>query len=88
MRSERGTDEYNTLLDALNTYTPPCHSDDRYTADDIDEATRVELVTGCDLCRISGLCRAYASKARPPAGIWAGRTYPVPKKRKTTGEAS
>lgn len=71
----RGEAEYNALLDALTTYTPPCTDDDRYTADDIDDATRVELVTGCDLCRISDLCRAYASKARPTGGIWAGRTY-------------
>lgn len=75
MRTEPGTREYIALTDALNTYAPPCLGDDRYTTDDIDESTRVELVTGCDLCHISEACRAYANKARPTGGLWAGRTY-------------
>ena len=73
--SERGVAEYEALHTALNTYTPPCRGDARYTADEIDESTRAELVTGCDLCHISEACRAYANKARPTAGIWAGRTF-------------
>lgn len=80
MRTEPGTREYIVLTDALNTYTPPCAGDDRYTADDVDAATRVELVTGCDLCHISALCAAYANKARPTAGMWAGRYHGKPRK--------
>ena len=81
-RSERGVAEYEALHDALNTYTPPCHGDDRYTADEHDNSTLAELATGCDLCHISGLCRAYATTAKPTAGYWAG--HPYPRKRKDT----
>ena len=75
-RSEpRGVAEYVALQDALTEYTPPCHGDDRYTADELDDATRAELSAGCDLCHISGLCRAYATAAKPDAGYWAGRKH-------------
>ena len=67
--------EYATLQDALQQYTPPCAGDNRYTADELDEATRAELSAGCDLCTIRPLCRAYATAARPRAGMWAGRHY-------------
>lgn len=73
--------EYATLQDALQFYTPPCAGDDRYTADELDDATLAELGTGCDLCHISGLCRAYATAAKPDAGYWAGRRYPTTKAR-------
>lgn len=75
MRADEGVREYGALTDALNAYTPPCLGDDRYTADTIDESTRVELAAGCDVCRISALCRAYADSVRPKAGFWAGRRY-------------
>lgn len=75
-RSEqRGVAEYTVLQDALTEYTPPCHGDDRYTADEHDNSTLAELATGCDLCHISGLCRAYANTARPKGGVWAGKRY-------------
>ena len=68
-----GAAEYTALTDALTHYQPPCTEDDRYTADQHDDATLAELATGCDLCHISGLCRAYAIAAKPTAGYWAGR---------------
>lgn len=75
-RSEqRGVAEYATLQDALTGYTPPCHGDDRYTADQHDDATLAELSAGCDLCSIRPLCRAYANTARPKGGFWAGKRY-------------
>lgn len=67
--------EYATLQDALQFYTPPCAGDDRYTADELDEAARAELSAGCDLCNIRPLCRAYAQSARPKGGFWAGKRY-------------
>lgn len=75
MSAEHGTREYSALSTALAAYTPPCSEDDRYTADNIDEATQVELAAGCDLCHISDLCRAYADRTRPKAGLWAGKRY-------------
>lgn len=71
----KGTTEFAALSDALETYRPPCHADDRYTADDLTPATLAELQAGCDLCHIRTLCAAYARAARPKIGVWAGNHY-------------
>ena len=73
--TEAADTEYRALVAALDTYQPPCTGDDRYIADDIDEATRAELNAGCDLCRIRDLCAAYAQRVRPKGGLWAGKRY-------------
>ncbi len=78
----KGEEEYRALARALDTHTPRCIDDERFIAEDLErvEVTRLGL-TVCNPCPIKALCAAYATKARPPAGIWAGKTYPASQRR-------
>lgn len=80
-RSTKGKAEYQALADALTEITPHCHGDDRFTADDLTNPEVTNLKRICAGCEIRDLCAAYGAAARPPAGVWAGRTY-----RNTTRE--
>lgn len=75
----RGVAEYDELSLALQDYTPPCSDDSRFILEpheiSPDELTHLSI-TICRPCPLKHLCRAYAEKERPAAGIWAGRTYP------------
>ena len=73
------TEAYAALARAMNDTTPPCTGDDRFILEPHelapDEINHLGL-TICRTCPLRPLCRAYADTARPPAGVWAGRTYP------------
>ncbi|MDQ1128284.1 WhiB family transcriptional regulator [Microbacterium sp. SORGH_AS_0888] len=73
----KGARELRELHDALRTSSAACDGDERFIADhdelEHDEATALRRIClGCDLF---DLCRAYAVKARPTGGVWAGRRY-------------
>lgn len=86
-RANRGAAEYAALADALNDHTPACTGDARFILEP-QEIPAQELehlrLTICNPCPLRDLCHAYAAAARPPAGIWAGRTYKPHGKRKET----
>lgn len=80
----RADDRYADLALALLAHPePPCLGNDRFTADLIDferdEPTQL-AATVCSRCPVKPECVAYADAARPPAGVWGGRTYPLRQK--------
>ncbi|MCC4247489.1 WhiB family transcriptional regulator [Microbacterium testaceum] len=76
----RTDDRYRELAAALLDHPqPPCSGNDRFTADliDLERDEPLQLAaTFCSRCPIKPACVAYADTARPPAGVWGGRTYP------------
>ncbi len=81
--------EYIALTRARDTWPPPCSGDPRFIDDHADTTTRADLHDICATrCRIRAQCFAYADKARPPAGIWAGWifTHPADRIHATTQE--
>lgn len=84
-RARRGTEEYAALARALDHTTPPCTGDPRFILEP-HELARQEVDylsrTVCRPCPLLALCAAYGRAARPPAGIWGGRTYKPAKGKK------
>lgn len=76
-RTEPGAAEYAALTDALTETRVPCEDDRRYLLDknDIDSGDLIQMRARCRTCPLRALCDAYATVARPPAGMWAGRHY-------------
>lgn len=64
---------WTNLTRALQTTTPSCEGDSRFTSDDTtdDDALRVMCIS----CPVLAECRAYATYTRQHriAGYWAGR---------------
>lgn len=87
----RGDVEYRALAAALaEADAPPCTGDPRFILDphEINETELNHLwATTCRDCPLRDLCRAYGDAARPPAGVWAGRTY-LPRTRRKKGAAA
>jgi hypothetical protein len=75
--------EYEQLMKATLTDNPECVDDARFLLDrdDVHDQELVYLRSICRRCPLEQLCHAYARKAKPPAGMWAGRHYPPPKIR-------
>lgn len=73
-----GTNEYAALLTAMETTDPLCLDDDRFTAErhDLHPQELVHLRGTCRTCPLFDPCTTYATTARPPHGLWAGRYYP------------
>lgn len=86
-RAVRGAAEYAALSRALDEHLPPCTGDPRFILEpqDVhpDELTHLAMHV-CRRCPLRDLCRAYGDTARPPAGIWAGKTYRLSQRRKET----
>lgn len=59
---------------------PLCVDDDRFIRDSIS-AERLAPI--CGKCPILSECHAYAAKAKPTAGIWAGKRWNTPIERST-----
>ncbi|MGX1703714.1 WhiB family transcriptional regulator [Microbacterium sp. NPDC055357] len=72
--------EYAALTEALTDYQPPCADQPVFTADDPTYEALAFAVRLCANCPIRELCAAYATKANPRAGVWAGHEYPRRKK--------
>ncbi|OJV93736.1 MAG: hypothetical protein BGO47_06740 [Microbacterium sp. 67-17] len=74
----RASDALTNLAQALNDHDPACRDDPRFTLDH-DQLPPGEVahigLTICRPCPLRTTCREYAETAKPPAGIWAGRTY-------------
>lgn len=74
----RADDLYRALARVLEETTPECTDDPRFLLEPAqiapDELTFIGL-TICRTCPIRTECGAYAEKAKPAVGIWAGRTY-------------
>jgi len=83
----RADDLYRALARVLEETTPECTDDPRFLLEPpqiaTDELTFIGL-TICRPCPIRTECRAYAEQAKPPVGIWAGRTYSPRKRRKNS----
>lgn len=80
----RGDAEYRALLDARERIAPACDNDRRFTADTRTEHDAEQMRRLCRSCPLVTLCDAYARRARPDAGFWAGRTWHKP--TRTEGE--
>ena len=79
----RGASEYEALNRAMWTATPACRNDPRFIAepDELDDATQGEMRALCRGCDVVDKCIAYASVAKPAAGMWGGRFYGPKNKR-------
>ncbi|MGA1826995.1 hypothetical protein [Microbacterium sp.] len=88
----RAAAEYDDLTRAAALTPPPCTNDLRYVAEDLDHEHRLQIADTCARCGLRSLCDAYASKARPTVGIWAGLVYrpthPLPNIATHQGEPS
>lgn len=73
--------EYRKLVDALAAQsTTPCAGDSRFTADrppELHAHDFAQMRAACASCRARTACDTFASAARPAAGFWAGRQYPL-----------
>lgn len=80
----KGDAEYQALSFALDETRPPCRDDWRFLLDegDLDTADLAEMRRMCATCPIAHLCDAYATVARPCAGMWCGEYYPARKTRR------
>ncbi|WP_396646204.1 hypothetical protein [Microbacterium sp.] len=75
-RHTTAIEEFEQLDRARALWRPPCHDDLRFVTDSLPIADRIELQDIClTRCRIRGQCDAYARRARPSSGTWAGRSY-------------
>lgn len=75
-RHTTAIEQYEQLGRAMAAWAPPCDTDLRYVTEALPAADRLELQTTClTRCLIREQCDAYARRARPPAGFWAGRAY-------------
>jgi hypothetical protein len=76
-RAPDGAKEYAALARAMENTRPPCSDDARFIADqhELDEDTLIEMRRTCLTCPMRTLCRAYATKTKPTAGMWAGSYY-------------
>ncbi|MFI8593869.1 WhiB family transcriptional regulator [Microbacterium sp. NPDC078428] len=72
-RHVHASDAYLALQRAREKWEPACAGDSRFTDDDADRSELYEICA--TKCRIRTQCNAYAERARPPAGIWAGHFY-------------
>ena len=81
--SRQAAAEYQALTRALYGVKPPCEGDDRFIAepDELDDATQGEMRALCRGCDVVDKCIAYASVAKPAAGMWGGRFYGPKNKR-------
>jgi len=79
----RGEAEYRALARAMRTATPACRNDPRFIAEpeELDDATQGEMRALCRGCEVVDKCIAYASVAKPAAGMWGGRFYGPKNKR-------
>lgn len=76
-RHTTAIEEFEQLDRARALWRPPCHDDLRYVTDVLSVEDRAEMQTAClTRCRIRLQCDAYARRARPSSGVWAGRAYP------------
>ena len=71
-RSPAGTAEWDALEQAALQHTAACAGDKRFTDDDTNPA---DLAHVCARCPLFAECVEYATTARPPGGVWAGRRY-------------
>lgn len=81
----RGDVEFRALTIALEDRMPPCTGDPRFVREPHELAPGEADALGLTICRgcpLKWACRAYGEAARPPAGVWAGRTYPPSQRRR------
>jgi hypothetical protein len=68
--------EYDALTRAAALWPPPCAGDVRWIDDNLSATARAQIAEFCfTACRIRARCAAYALKAMPSGGIWAGYVY-------------
>lgn len=71
--------EFDALTRAAEVWPPPCRGDARWVTDYSTPADRAEMAEKClSACLIRLQCDAYARKARPLGGLWAGMFYTPP----------
>lgn len=77
--------EWAALGEALKKTEPLCENDDRYVfeREDLHPDELAFMKRQCRTCPLADLCAAYAIKARPTGGMWAGSYY-KPRTRKGT----
>ncbi len=73
-----GDTQLRMLRHAMQDTPPACRDDERFVADYLTAQHRVELGRICRACPLRNQCRAYATRARPEAGFWAGQKYDQP----------
>jgi len=76
-----GDTQLRMLRHAMQDTTPACRDDERFVADYLTTQHRFELGKICRACPLRAACRAYATRARPEAGFWAGEMYDSPTAR-------
>lgn len=75
-RHTTAIEEFEQLGRASALWRPPCHGDLRYVTEGLPLSDRAELQAAClTRCLIREQCDAYARRARPSSGTWAGRSY-------------
>lgn len=75
-RHTTAIEEFEQLDRARALWRPPCHDDLRYVTDVLSIEDRAAMQEAClTRCPIRAQCDAYARRARPSSGTWAGRSY-------------
>lgn len=69
--------EFQRLARALEYLDPACRDDARFIADaeDLSSDDTTAMAATCARCPLLELCEAYATRARPVGGYWAGHRY-------------
>lgn len=72
-----GDAEYEALASAMDDHAPACRDVPYFITDPhvLDDDLKADLRGLCHGCPLFDLCDAYARRARPKAGFWAGRYY-------------
>lgn len=61
------------LADAAAETPPPCTDAPEFTADTLTPDDLEWCKSVCRVCPLLALCDEYATRARVPVGVWAGR---------------
>ena len=61
------------LDEAAAEHPPPCTDAAEFTADTLTDDDLAWCREVCRLCPLFALCDEYATRARVPVGVWAGR---------------
>jgi hypothetical protein len=82
----RASEAYDRLHTALVTNIPDCQDIDLFTADGLSKADMGVLKQICESCPLRAPCDDYGRIAKPPAGVWFGKSYRASGAKKSSND--